>query len=169
MNVVEEKNSEDESLLTSDIIQKAVVTNLYPHDWQFNCVSDLGDIISGGTPSRYNVSYWNGTIPWITPGELSVLSTKFVQDTNEKITDSGLAGSAARLLPENSVIVTTRATLGEAAITKIALATNQGFKNIVLNDTSDPLFTYYLMGTLRKEMTRLASGTTFLEIGSLGT
>lgn len=127
-------------------------------------VGGLGEIVGGGTPSRNNVSYWNGAIPWVTPSEITQLPGKYIYSTVERISQAGLAGSAARLLPENSIVVTTRATLGEAAITAVPLATNQGFKNIIPDTSSDPRFTYYAVKTLRREMERLASGTTFLEI-----
>lgn len=135
-----------------------------PDGWERVTVGNLGNIVAGGTPSRNNVSYWNGAIPWVTPGEITQLPGKYVDSTVERISQAGLAGSAARLLPENSIVVTTRATLGEAAITAVPLATNQGFKNIIPDANSDPRFTYYAVQTLRREMERLASGTTFLEI-----
>jgi len=127
-------------------------------------VGGLGEIVGGGTPSRNNFSYWNGAIPWVTPSEITQLPGKYIYSTVEKISQAGLASSAARLLPVNSIVVTTRATLGEPAITAVPLATNQGFKNIIPDARSDPRFTYYAVKTLRREMQRLASGTTFLEI-----
>ncbi|MEF8729337.1 MAG: restriction endonuclease subunit S [Accumulibacter sp.] len=135
-----------------------------PDGWERVRVDGLGEIVGGGTPSRNNVSYWNGAIPWVTPSEITQLPGKYVHSTVERISQAGLAGSAARLLPVNSIVVTTRATLGEAAITAVPLATNQGFKNIIPDASSDPRFTYYAVKTLRREMERLASGTTFLEI-----
>jgi type I restriction enzyme S subunit len=133
-------------------------------DWDDVAVAEFGEIIAGGTPSRANVSFWNGTIPWVTPSEITSLRGKFVSSTRERITEEGLAGSAARLLPAGSVLVTTRATLGETAIADVPLATNQGFKNIVPNEDTDPIYAYYRFRTLKREMLRLASGTTFLEI-----
>lgn len=141
-----------------------VPNNAVPDGWERVRIGDLGEIVAGGTPSRNNVSYWNGAIPWVTPGEITRLPGKFLNNTTEGISQAGLAGSAARLLPENSIVVTTRATLCEAAITTIPLATNQGFKNIIPNTSSDPQFTYYAIKMLQREMERLASGTTFLEI-----
>lgn len=135
-----------------------------PDGWERIRVDGLGEIVGGGTPSRNNVSYWNGAIPWVTPSEITQLPEKYVHSTAERITQAGLAGSAARLLPVKSIVVTTRATLGEAAITAVPLATNQGFKNIIPDAASDPRFTYYAVKTMRREMERLASGTTFLEI-----
>ena len=133
-------------------------------DWDDVAVEDFGEIVAGGTPSRAVSSFWNGQIPWITPAEITSLSGKYVRDTKERITPEGLAGSAARLLPVGSLLVTTRATLGEVAIAAVPVATNQGFKSIIPNGETDPLFAYYCIGNLKREMVRLASGTTFLEI-----
>jgi type I restriction enzyme S subunit len=117
--------------------------------WDEICVSQLGEIVAGGTPDRSNPSYWNGSIPWITPGEITEMEGKYVRSTRECVTAEGLAESATRLLPEGSVLVTTRATLGETAIAGVPLATNQGFKNVIPNGKTDSLFAYYLLGTLK--------------------
>lgn len=132
--------------------------------WEEVRAEDLGEIVSGGTPSRANPSYWGGFIPWVTPSEITELKDKYLYDTRERITEEGLAGSAAKLLPASSVVVTSRATLGEAAIAGVPLTTNQGFKSIIPNVETDPVFAYYLLRSLKPEMVRLASGTTFLEI-----
>jgi type I restriction enzyme S subunit len=132
--------------------------------WENITVEDLGEIVAGGTPDRTNPSYWGGSMPWVTPTEITGLKGKYLRETAEYITEAGLAGSAARLLPIGTVVVTTRATLGETAIATVPLATNQGFKNVVPNKETDSLFAYYLLRTLRPEMIRLSSGTTFLEI-----
>jgi type I restriction enzyme S subunit len=138
--------------------------NPLPDSWEDLAIESFGEIVGGGTPSRATPSFWGGSIPWITPTDITALREKYVRDTPENITDDGLVGSAARLLPPGSIVVTTRATLGEAAIAAVPLTTNQGFKSIVPNDTTDSLFTYYLVKTLRPQMLRLASGTTFPEI-----
>jgi len=132
--------------------------------WENIRVEDLGDIVAGGTPDRTNPSYWGGSIPWVTPTEITGLKGKYIRETAEHITKAGLAGSGAQLLPIGTVVVTTRATLGETAITSVPLATNQGFKNVVPNKETDSLFAFYLLKNLRPEMLRLSSGTTFLEI-----
>ncbi len=135
-----------------------------PTGWADEPIDALGEIVGGGTPSRAATSFWGGSIPWVTPTDITALTSKYVWDTPEKITDDGLVGSAARLLPRGAIVVTTRATLGEAAIAAVPLTTNQGFKNIIPNETTDEVFTYYLLKTLRPAMLRLASGTTFPEI-----
>lgn len=133
-------------------------------DWEDIIVGDLGEIVAGGTPDRTNPSYWGGSIPWVTPSEITELKGKYIRDTQEKITEAGLAASAARLLTTGTVLVTTRATLGETAIAAVPLATNQGFKNVVPDKETDSLFAYYLLKMVKPEIIRLSSGTTFLEI-----
>ena len=133
-------------------------------DWEDISVGDLGEIVAGGTPDRTNPSYWGGPIPWVTPSEITELKGKYIRETEEYITEAGLAGSAARLLPLGTVLVTTRATLGETAIAGVPLTTNQGFKNVVPAKETDSLYAYYLLRILKPEMIRLSSGTTFLEI-----
>lgn len=133
-------------------------------DWDDVALEDLGEIVAGGTPSRAVPSFWNGDIPWVTPTEITSLKGKYLRETRECITREGLSGSAARLLPEGALLITSRATLGEVAIAGVPVATNQGFKSIVPNEATDSLFAYYRIGSLKREMERLASGTTFLEI-----
>jgi type I restriction enzyme S subunit len=136
----------------------------YPHDWEVVPIKALGDIKSGGTPSRSVPAYWNGTIPWVTPTELTGMSDKYLHDTRERITQAGLAASAATLLPPGSLLVTTRATIGSVAIASQPVATNQGFKNIVPAADAVSGFYYYCLQTLVPEMLRRAIGSTFQEI-----
>ena len=78
--------------------------------WAEVSVGDLGEIVSGGTPSRANPAYWNGDTPWVTPSEITQLKGKYLSGTAERITQTGLAGSSATLLPTGSLAVTSRAT-----------------------------------------------------------
>lgn len=135
-----------------------------PKDWDRREVRQLGTVIGGGTPSRDVPSFWRGTIPWVTPGEVSGNATKLLYDTNDHISASGLAGSGANLLPAGSLMVTTRATLGARAINAVPMATNQGFKSIVFKQAADSDFYLHLFEKVQPELVRRASGTTFLEI-----
>lgn len=135
-----------------------------PKDWRTVQVSQLGQVISGGTPSREVPGYWGGDIPWLTPGELTSLKSKNIKQTNESITEQGLNGSGANLLPAGSLLITTRATLGARAINTVPMATNQGFKSIVFKNPKDADYYYYWAEKLEFELIRRASGTTFLEI-----
>jgi type I restriction enzyme, S subunit len=136
-----------------------------PGDWPRRELREIcARIVSGGTPSRDDPAYWDGSIPWVTPGELTGLPTKYLVDTEERITDLGLASSGATLVPRDSLLVTTRATLGSVALAAKPLATNQGFKSAVFGSNIDATFFYHAFNQLKPELTRRASGTTFLEI-----
>ena len=133
---------------------------------------NLGDeqffsVCSGGTPNSTNPEYWNGDINWITLADLP--TSDFISEivsTERTITEAGLNNSNARLLPANTVVVSSRATIGRIGIARTKLATNQGFKNIIIKDTSKVLPEYlaYILTTKRDEMIRMASGATFKEI-----
>jgi len=133
---------------------------------------NLGDeqffsVCSGGTPNSTNPEYWNGDINWITLADLP--TSDFISEivsTERTITEVGLNNSNARLLPANTVVVSSRATIGRIGIARTKLATNQGFKNIIIKDTSKVLPEYlaYILTTKRDEMIRMASGATFKEI-----
>lgn len=134
--------------------------------WEVKRLDDVASIRSGGTPSTNVPSYWNGEIPWCTPTDITALNgRKHLVQTSRTITQFGLNASSAELIPENSIVMTSRATIGECAINKVSMATNQGFKNFVPFESTDVDFLYYLLQTLRQGFIRLCAGSTFLEIG----
>lgn len=134
-----------------------------PEGWSIKKLGELGDIVSGGTPDTNNSDYWDGTVLWLTPSEVSALSNRFIITTIRKITNKGLKQSSAKLLPINSLIICTRATIGDCCINKAPMCTNQGFKNIIVKN-NDVNFLYYLVTKNKKELIRKACGSTFLEI-----
>lgn len=137
-----------------------------PNEWGRAELRTLGTVVGGGTPSRGVPSFWQGNIPWVTPGEISGNVGKFLYNTSERISASGLAGSGANLLPAGSLLVTTRATLGARVINAAPMATNQGFKSIVFKQAADSGFYFHLFQRMKSELVRRASGTTFLEISA---
>jgi type I restriction enzyme M protein len=127
----------------------------------------LFDIEAGGTPDSKNDKYWNGDIAWATLVDLPQNDyISVIKNTERKITEAGLKNSSAKLIPENSVIVSTRATIGRIGINRIPLCTNQGFKNIIIKDTNRVNLVYlaYMLKPLVPKMQGLASGGTFKEI-----
>ncbi len=125
------------------------------------------EVLSGGTPKSDEGSYWNGSVNWISIVDLpaSNLITN-IRNSERTITDLGLKKSSAKMIPLNSVIVSTRATIGRVGINRIPLSTNQGFKSIVIKDDSSISCEYlaYMMTNLTDQMTELASGGVFKEI-----
>lgn len=133
--------------------------------WRYARLGEIAQISGGGTPSREDPSFWDGSIPWLTPGELTSTGSKITSRTEEYLTDTGLRLSGATVMPAGSLLVTTRATLGACTIAGVPMATNQGFKNLQFDRRiADPKFYYHLFKLLGSEMARRASGTTFLEI-----
>lgn len=137
-----------------------------PADWEQHEIRKIGAVVGGGTPSREVPSFWQGSIPWVTPGEISRETSKLLYETREYISISGLAGSGAKLLPVGSLMVTTRATLGARAINTLPMTTNQGFKSIAFKAPEEASYYFHLFEKIKPELIRRASGTTFLEISS---
>lgn len=138
---------------------------IIPEDWEVKRLGKVGEVFSGGTPNTEIQEYWNGNIDWCTPTDITLLNgAVYIERTALKITDLGLKSSSAVLLPPNSIIVCTRATIGNAAISLHQIATNQGFKNIVPNENIDTLFLYYTIVNNKIRLIRLGNGSTFLEV-----
>jgi type I restriction enzyme S subunit len=133
-------------------------------DWKRCTLEDLGEIVGGATPSTKNESYYGGNIAWITPKDLSTFQGRFISHGERNITAEGLKNSSARLMPPHSVLFTSRATIGYVAIAENEVCTNQGFKSIVPNSSTDYLFLYYLLVHNCDRIENMGSGTTFKEI-----
>ncbi|MVM34737.1 restriction endonuclease subunit S, partial [Spirosoma sp. HMF4905] len=124
-------------------------------------IKDIGQIVSGSTPSRSTKEYWNGNIPWVTPKELTRLDTPYLNDSQEKITEEGYKSCSARILPKGSILFSSRAPIGLVAVTNIEVCTNQGFKSIIPNEDIDSLYLYYALKHYKRELNLLGTGTTF--------
>lgn len=134
-----------------------------PEGWSIKKLGEMGKFVSGGTPDTEKPEYWNGDIIWLTPSEITKLQTRFVSDSERKITRAGLKNSSAVLLPVGSLIICTRATVGDCCINIKEVSTNQGFKNLI-PENSNIDFLYYLISSHKTDLIRKACGSTFLEI-----
>lgn len=134
--------------------------------WTPAKLEDLAEIRSGGTPSTQKNEFWDGDIFWCTPTDITALNgSKYLTDTHRKITAMGMKACSADLIPANSIVMTSRATIGECAINVAPLCTNQGFKNFVPFPHVDVQFLYYMLTTQKAGFISLCGGSTFLEIG----
>lgn len=135
-------------------------------EWEVKRLTELAEIRSGGTPSTTEPRFWDGDVPWCTPTDITALNGhKFLSETSRMITQLGLKASSAEMIPAHSIVMTSRATIGECAINTVPVSTNQGFKNFIPFDTTDAEFLYYLLTTQKQGFMSLCSGSTFLEIG----
>lgn len=161
--LIEKKRAIRDGAMT-DLLSGATRLEGCVSKWGKTTIGSCADIYQGGTPKTTNSSYWNGNIIWVTPGEVTQNGSLFIYDSERKITESGVRNSSARILPEGTILLCTRATIGTLAIAGRAMATNQGFKNLICKRGIDNVFFAYLLLTLKSEMIRRAIGTTFLEI-----
>ncbi|WP_313279565.1 restriction endonuclease subunit S [Stutzerimonas balearica] len=134
-----------------------------PYHWSANPLKRAFKIEGGSTPAPDEVN-WDGDIAWVTPADLSGLSSLFLDASKRTITATGLASCGTTLLPAGSLILSTRAPIGSLAIALIRVCTNQGCKGLVPNaDASSTYFAYVLL-TAKAELNNRGKGTTFLEI-----
>lgn len=134
-------------------------------NWKEYKVEQFADVVGGGTPSTKEPSYYNGDISWITPKDLTNYDKRFISDGERNITRKGLENSSAKLIPKNSILLTSRAPIGYLAIARNELCTNQGFKSLVVNSRiADYKFVYYLLKSNIEYIKSQGSGTTFAEI-----
>ncbi|WP_259324257.1 restriction endonuclease subunit S [Bacteroides uniformis] len=132
-------------------------------EWETKSINDLADVIGGGTPDTTVKSYWDGGIQWFTPSEIG--KNKFVDASLRTITEDGLNNSSAKLLPPNTILLSSRATIGECSLSLRECATNQGFQSLVSKNCNVD-FLYYLIQTKKKDLIRKSCGSTFLEISA---
>ena len=132
-------------------------------EWETKSINDLADVIGGGTPDTTVKSYWDGGIQWFTPSEIG--KNKFVDASLRTITEEGLNNSSAKLLPPNTILLSSRATIGECSLSLRECATNQGFQSLVSKKCNVD-FLYYLIQTKKKDLIRKSCGSTFLEISA---
>ena len=156
--------------------QSEIITNLKKYkrglnhkllseiDEQYN--HELGtvcSIVGGGTPDTLRSEYWEGNVEWFTPSEIG--KSKYVSSSLRKISQIGLSNSSAKSLPAGTVLLTTRATLGEMSIARSECSTNQGFQSLVADSKSVlPEYLYYLQILIKPWCEKYASGNTFREI-----
>lgn len=134
-----------------------------PEGWELKKITDISEIISGSTPSTSVQKYWDGSIVWITPDDLSINDSIYLKTSSRKITENGLKNSSARIIPYDSIVMSSRAPIGYLAIMKVDFATNQGCKSFKLKN-DNPEFVYYLLSFNMPRIKQQGEGTTFSEI-----
>ena len=135
-----------------------------PESWVWTTVSQLGSVVSGGTPSTKEPSYWGEEIAWISPSDLTGYSSKFITKGAKSITAKGLKNSSAVIMPKGSIHFSSRAPIGYVAISNNEISTNQGFKSLVPASGIFDEYVYYYFKSAKQLAESLATGTTFKEL-----
>lgn len=133
-------------------------------EWVVRRLGEVAEVISGATPRTNVPAYWNGTIPWCTPTDITGTEGKYISTTERSITKEGLEGCNTKLLPKGALLLCTRATIGEIKIAAVPICTNQGFKSLVCGPLASNEFLYYKLLTMKDAMVEKAIGSTFLEL-----
>lgn len=136
-------------------------------NWKEYKVEEFAEVIGGGTPSTKNSDYFGGSIPWLTPRDLTNYEKRYITNGERNITNEGLRNSSAKLIPKHSILLTSRAPIGYLAIASNEVTTNQGFKSLVVNpDIANYKFVFYLVKANIERIKSFGTGTTFAEISA---
>lgn len=145
-------------MMNSEILWEA------PDNWCWTTISEIGDVVAGGTPSSKEPKYWGEDINWISPSDLTGYSKKTIRKGKKSITNEGLKNSSAKVMPSGSIHFSSRAPIGYVVISAESLATNQGFKSLVPAPGIFNEYVYYYLKASKQIAEKRASGTTFLEL-----
>ncbi len=144
--------------------QELFVDNADP-EWTTGSISDLGVVVGGSTPSKAKPEYYTESgIAWITPKDLSINKSKFISHGENDITELGLKNSSATIMPEGTVLFSSRAPIGYIAIAAGEVTTNQGFKSVVPKPEIGTPFVYFFLKHNLPIIEGMASGSTFKEV-----
>ena len=158
------KINDNLELQAQAFFQELFVDNADP-EWAIGIISDLGAVVGGSTPSKAKPEYYTETgIAWITPKDLSVNKSKFISHGENDITELGLKNSSATIMPEGTVLFSSRAPIGYIAVAAGEVTTNQGFKSIVPKPEIGTAFVYYFLKHNLPIIEGMASGSTFKEV-----
>jgi type I restriction enzyme S subunit len=136
-----------------------------PRTWRWAKIGTVcKELIGGGTPSRTRPDYFGGRIVWLTPTEIDKERIRVIQDSKEKISELGFKNSSTRMIPEGSVLLSSRATIGSVAIAGRELTTNQGFASFVCTEVLHNFYLAYWLWANKEMLQKKAKGTTFKEI-----
>lgn len=134
--------------------------------WEVKRLADCCEIVNGGTPKSAVTAYWGGEQSWVTPAEMGARTSPYLTTTRRTLTTAGLKNSSARLLPSQSVILSSRAPIGHLVINTVPMATNQGCKGLVPKSGLESLFLYYCLLGMVPQLDAMGTGATFKELSA---
>ena len=156
-----------EYLMNSDLGNEAIARGEILKGWRTIYLGELTDIAGGTTPHRQIAEYWkDGSICWATPTDITSIPASIYElfDTKEKVSEAAVSKGGSKIFPEQTVLMTSRATIGHVAVAQVPISTNQGFANFLPSEKYVPQFLCYWLESKRSELIQNASGSTFKEI-----
>ena len=136
-----------------------------PEGWRVASIADICDTVGGGTPSTKIQSYYEkGDILWVTPTDITRNFSLALLDTEKKITPEGLKNSSAKMLPAETILMTSRASVGFFGMCKYEVCTNQGFISCIPKRENLQMYLLFNLKSRVEEIRQKAGGSTYLEI-----
>ena len=144
--------------------EHVTITDGVPEGWARKTFADVCETVGGGTPSTKVSEYWGSDVTWIVPTDVTKNDCLILLDSERKITERGLRESSAKLVPPNTILMTSRASVGFFALIDIEVCTNQGFINIIPHDEEMRMYLLFNLMSRVAEIRSNAKGTTYPEI-----
>lgn len=144
--------------------EQVAVKDGVPQGWRRTTFDDVCEAVGGGTPSTARPDFWNGDVVWVTPTDVTRNDCLALLDSEKKITEAGLNGSSAKLVPPNTILMTSRASIGFFALMDVPACTNQGFISVLPKFENSRMYLLENLMSRVEEMLGLATGSTFKEL-----
>jgi type I restriction enzyme, S subunit len=143
-----------------------VISESLPESWTALEIGELASLVGGGTPSRTQPEFFTGDIPWLTGADLSEDNITFVSTARDYITEGAISKSATSLVPENTILLTTRVNVGKVAIASKPLCFSQDLTGIIIDNVQvvEPVYLAYFLLAYREVLLRFNRGTTITGI-----
>jgi type I restriction enzyme, S subunit len=140
------------------------MTNGLPGSWVSLTLGEVCEAVGGGTPSTARPEYWGGEVVWVTPTDVTRNDCLALLDSEKKISEAGLANSSAKLVPPETILMTSRASIGFFALMDMPVCTNQGFISVLPKQSNSRMYLLFNLLERVDEMIGLATGSTFKEL-----
>ncbi len=144
--------------------EHAKIKDGVPEGWDKKKIADICETVGGGTPSTKVPEYWDGDITWVVPSDITNNDCLALLDTERKITEKGLRESSAKMVPAETILMTSRASVGFFALMDYPVCTNQGFINIRPHEDDMRMYILFNLMNRVEEIRSNAKGTTYPEI-----
>ena len=143
---------------------RVTLTDGVPEGWEKKMIADVCDTVGGGTPSTKVPEYWGGDITWVVPSDVTKNDCLALVDSERKITEKGLRASSAKMVPAETILMTSRASVGYFALMEREVCTNQGFISIIPHDVELRMYLLFNLMSRVNEIRSNAKGATYPEI-----
>lgn len=131
-----------------------------PEDWDIKSINEISNISIGGTPKTSVQEFWDGKIKWASARDVTNAKSRYIYETERSITEKGIENSAAKVMPRNTIVITSRGTVGEIAMLSEPMSYNQTCYGLIAKHVDD-IFLYYSLRNIIEHLKNVSYGTVF--------